>query len=98
MECDLCYLPATLGHLLIFGELIKVNADHGFAEVFRDFSENLGIIEVGNSLHYTQIWSASQIPCFLSPSIDLPIARARFAGSPDLKMPEPTNTPSQPNC
>ena len=26
------------------------------------------------------------------------IARARFSGSPDLKMPEPTKTPSAPSC
>ena len=26
------------------------------------------------------------------------IASARLAGSPDLKMPEPTNTPSAPSC
>ena len=26
------------------------------------------------------------------------MARARLAGLPDLKMPEPTKTPSQPNC
>ena len=26
------------------------------------------------------------------------IARARFPGSPDLKIPEPTNTPSAPSC
>src|SRR4051795_4744867 len=26
------------------------------------------------------------------------IAAARCAGSPDLKMPEPTNTPSAPSC
>ena len=26
------------------------------------------------------------------------MARARLAGSPDLKMPLPTNTPSQPSC
>ena len=26
------------------------------------------------------------------------MASARLAGSPDLKMPEPTNTPSAPSC
>ena len=26
------------------------------------------------------------------------MAAARLAGSPDLKMPEPTNTPSAPRC
>ena len=26
------------------------------------------------------------------------MAAARFFGSPDLKIPEPTNTPSAPNC
>ena len=30
--------------------------------------------------------------------VALTIAAARFAGSPDLKMPEPTKTPSQPSC
>ena len=30
--------------------------------------------------------------------VALTIAAARFAGSPDLKMPEPTNTPSAPSC
>jgi len=28
----------------------------------------------------------------------LTIAAARLAGSPDLKIPEPTKTPSTPNC
>src|SRR5205823_11765260 len=30
--------------------------------------------------------------------VALTIAAARLAGSPDLKMPEPTNTPSAPSC
>ena len=30
--------------------------------------------------------------------VALTIASARAAGSPDLKMPEPTNTPSAPSC
>ena len=34
----------------------------------------------------------------LKAAVALTIAAARAAGLPDLKMPEPTNTPSAPSC
>lgn len=43
-------LPTTLGILLVLGQLIKVDTNHGFTQVFRDFSQDLGILKVGNSL------------------------------------------------
>ena len=47
-------LPATLGHLLVLGELVAVDADHGLAKIFGDGGQNLGVVEVGDGLDYKE--------------------------------------------
>lgn len=91
-------LPTTLGILLVLGQLIKVDTNHGFTQVFRDFSQDLGILKVGNSLDCKRKGWEKLKPNLSIYQHHLPMAFARLAGSPDLKIPEPTKTPSQPSC
>ena len=91
-------LPTTLGILLILGQLIKVDTNHGFTQIFRDFSQDLGILKVGNSLDCKKKGWEKLKPNLSIYQHNLPMAFARLAGSPDLKIPEPTKTPSQPSC
>jgi hypothetical protein len=43
-------LPTTLGELLVFSKIIKVDTNHSLTQILRDLSEDLGIVVVGDSL------------------------------------------------